>query len=125
MNQAVSVLIAIASFLSVHQAQAQQTQATPKTKIASFSILVQQGGTNKPIPNALVTVDNTHKRYTNQSGVATFENVELVGDSPASVEKSGYQYGALTVRIDSPANTQYRIDIGYAERMPKRRKKHR
>ncbi len=125
MNHAVSVLITIASFLSAHQSQDPQAQTMSKSKIVSFSILVQQGGTNKPISSALVTIDSTYKRYTNSAGIAQFENVELEGDSSATVEKSGYQFGALTVFLDSPPNTQYHIDIGYAEKMPKRKKKHR
>lgn len=123
MNHAVSVLITIASFLSAHQDP--QTQIASKTMVVSFTILVHKGKNNRPIPAALVTVDNKYKVYTNKAGVATFENVELEGDSPASVEKAGYQYGALTIFLDSPPNTQYHIDIGYAEKMPKSGKKHR
>lgn len=123
MSHAASVLVAIATFLSAHQDS--QTKTAPQTKTTSFTVLVRQGGTNQPIPGALVTVDNKYKIYTNKAGVAVFENVELEGDSPTSIEKPGYQYGALTVFLSSPPNTQYLIDIGYAEKMPRRRKKHR
>lgn len=115
MNRVVLVFVAVVAFLCV-PTYAQGTQTS------TFSVHVLRGGTSEPIAGAVVTVDGIERR-TNTVGVATFENFAFAGDTMATVQKAGYQFGALTILASNPAETQYRIELGLAEKLPRRRKR--